>query len=40
MALEVRDVPWVRLRRRVARHHLEVRQVVRNAELSLVSVTR
>ena len=29
LALEVRDVPWVRLQRRVARHHLEVRQVVR-----------
>ena len=29
-----------RLQRRVARHHLEVRQVVRNEELSLVSVTR
>jgi len=40
LALELRDVPWVRLQRRVARHHLEVRQVVRNEELSLVSVTR
>jgi len=40
LALKVRDVPWVRLQRRVARHHLEVRQVVRNEELSLVSVTR
>ncbi len=40
LALEVRDVPWVRMRRRVARHHLEVRQVLRTAELSLVSITR
>jgi hypothetical protein len=40
LALEVRDVPWLRMRRRVARHHLEVRQVLRTTELSLVSVTR
>lgn len=40
LALEVRDVPWARLQRRVARHHLEVRQLLRTDELSLVSVTR
>jgi len=33
-------VPWVRLDRRVARHHLVVRPLARDRELSLVSVTR
>jgi hypothetical protein len=40
VALELRDVPWVRLDRRVARHHLVVRPLARDRELSLVSVTR
>jgi hypothetical protein len=40
LALELRDVPWTRLRRRVARHHLLVRPIARDEELSLVAVTR
>jgi hypothetical protein len=40
VALELRDVPWARLDRRVARHHLLVRSIARDEELSLVAVTR
>jgi hypothetical protein len=40
VALELRDVPWARFDRRVARHHLLVRPLARDEELSLVAVTR
>jgi hypothetical protein len=40
VALELRDVPWARFDRRVARHHLLVRSIATDEELSLVAVTR
>jgi hypothetical protein len=40
VALQLRDVPWPRFRRRVARHHLVVRAIARDEELSLVAITR
>jgi hypothetical protein len=40
VALEIRDVPWARFDRRVAVHHLLVRPLATDEELSLVSVTR
>lgn len=40
VALQLRDVPWTRFRRRVVRHHLVVRPLARDEELSLVAITR
>lgn len=40
VALQLREVPWTRFRRRVVRHHLVVRPLARDEELSLVAVTR
>jgi hypothetical protein len=40
VALQLRDVPWARFDRRVVRHHLVVRPIARDEELSLVAVTR
>jgi hypothetical protein len=40
LALALRDVPWARFRHRVLRHHLVVRALASDAELSLLAVTR
>jgi hypothetical protein len=40
IALELRDLPWRIFNRRVAAHHLVVRRLARDEEMSLVAVTR
>ena len=40
VALELRHVPWLSLDRRVARHHLVVRALAHDAQLSLLSLRR
>jgi hypothetical protein len=40
VALELRDVPWPRLSRRVAQDHLVVHPLASDEELSLLAVTR
>jgi hypothetical protein len=40
VVLQLRDEPWARFRRRVVRHHLVVRSIARDEELSLMAVKR